>query len=57
MELAAKEPDLAVNASITAYFFFREEEARLGRSKHVSFFEFFDHKFQLNIDGTVAAYR
>ena len=57
MELAAKEPDRAVNASITAYFFFREEEARLGRSKHVSFFEFFDHKYQLNIDGTVAAYR
>jgi len=35
----------------------RDEEARLGRGKHVPFFDFFDHKYQLNIDGTVAAYR
>jgi hypothetical protein len=57
VELAARDPDLQLNASITAYFFFREQEERLGRGKHVSFFDFFDHKYQLNIDGTVAAYR
>ena len=56
VELGKKYPD-AINASITAYFFFREEEARLGKSPYVSFFDFFDHKYQLNIDGTVAAYR
>jgi hypothetical protein len=51
------EPPLAINATITAYFFFRDQEAQLGKGKHVSFFEFFDHKYQMNIDGTVAAYR
>eukprot|EP00092_Neocalanus_flemingeri_P008562 GFUD01009226.1.p1 GENE.GFUD01009226.1~~GFUD01009226.1.p1 ORF type:complete len:505 (+),score=144.88 GFUD01009226.1:72-1586(+) len=56
VELGKEYPD-AINASITAFFFFREEEARLGRSPYVSFFDFFDHKYQLNIDGTVAAYR
>jgi len=56
VELAHEYPD-AINASITAYFFFREEESRLGKSSYVSFFDFFDHKYQLNIDGTVAAYR
>lgn len=25
--------------------------------KHISFFDFFKHKYQINIDGTVAAYR
>jgi len=56
VELGKKYPDV-INASITAYFFFREEEARLGKSPYISFFDFFSHKYQLNIDGTVAAYR
>lgn len=55
-EMSSQYPDL-INASITAFFFFREEEARLGRSSYVSFFDFFNFKYQLNIDGTVAAYR
>jgi len=29
----------------------------LGKSPYISFFDFFNHKYQLNIDGTVAAYR
>ena len=56
VKLGQQHPDL-INASITAYFFFREEESRLGKSKHVPFFDFFIHKYQLCIDGTVAAYR
>ena len=56
VEIGKEHPD-SMNASITAYFFFREEEAHLGKSPYISFFDFFDHKYQLNIDGTVAAYR
>ena len=56
VEMGQKHPD-KINASITAYFFFRDEEARLGKSPYVNFFDFFNHKYQLNIDGTVAAYR
>jgi len=56
VEMGQNFPEM-INASITAYFFFREEESRLGKSAHVSFFNFFDHKYQFNIDGTVAAYR
>lgn len=56
VEMSQKNPEL-INASITAYFFFREEQERLGKSKAVSFFDFFNFKYQLNIDGTVAAYR
>jgi len=55
-EMSLKNPEL-INASITAYFFFRQEQERLGKSKAVSFFDFFNYKYQLNIDGTVAAYR
>ena len=44
VEMSEARPDL-INASITAYFFFRSEEARLGRSPHVSFFDFFDYRY------------
>jgi len=30
---------------------------RLGKAPYISFFDFFNYKYQLNIDGTVAAYR
>ena len=33
------------------------EEKHGTKSKHVPFQDFFDNKFQVNIDGTVAAYR
>ena len=56
VRLAKQYPHL-INASITAFFFFRDQEAELGRAKHVSFFRFFDYKYQLCLDGTVAAYR
>ncbi|XP_046990753.1 protein O-glucosyltransferase 2-like [Schistocerca americana] len=57
IEIARKNPDL-FNASLTNFFFFKEEEKEYGpKEKHVSFFKFFDYKYQINIDGTVAAYR
>ena len=56
VRLGQQYPDL-INASITAFFFFRDEESKLGRSPHVSFFDFFNYKYQLCVDGTVAAYR
>ena len=46
-----------INASLTAFFFFRDEETKLGKSPHVPFYDFFNYKYQLCIDGTVAAYR
>jgi hypothetical protein len=56
VRMGKEHPD-SINASITAFFFFREAEAELGRAPYVGFFDFFDHKYQMNIDGTVAAYR
>lgn len=55
--LSRKHPEL-LNASLTNFFFFRNEEETYGpKEKHISFFKFFDYKYQVNIDGTVAAYR
>lgn len=55
--LAQKYPDL-FNASITNFFFFTNEENIYGpRQPHISFLEFFEYKYQINIDGTVAAFR
>ncbi|KAI5736789.1 hypothetical protein M8J76_007072 [Diaphorina citri] len=57
IDIARQHPDL-FNASLTNFFFFKSEEEKYGpKTKHVSFFEFFDYKYQLNLDGTVAAYR
>ena len=56
VKLAKKHPE-SMNASITAFFFFREQEKDLGKQPYVSFFDFFNYKYQMNIDGTVAAYR
>ena len=53
----AREYPEYINASITAFFFFRDEATELGKTPHVPFFEFFNYKYQLCIDGTVAAYR
>lgn len=56
-ELSQKRPDI-VDAALTFMFFFPKDEAKHGPTvKPVSFFDFFKHKYQLNIDGTVAAYR
>ncbi|KAF8773671.1 protein O-glucosyltransferase 2-like [Argiope bruennichi] len=57
IKLAREYPDL-INASLTNFFFFRKEEAEYGpKSEYISFFDFFKYRYQINIDGTVAAYR
>lgn len=56
VDKARNHPDL-INASLTNFFFFREEEAKYGKTPYVSFFKFFDYKYSINVDGTVAAYR
>ncbi|XP_069747395.1 protein O-glucosyltransferase 3 isoform X2 [Narcine bancroftii] len=56
VRISRNNPDL-LDAGITAYFFFREEEKALGKAQLISFFDFFKYKYQVNVDGTVAAYR
>jgi hypothetical protein len=57
IDIARKHPDL-FNASLTNFFFFRDEEETYGpKVQHISFLDFFEYKYQINIDGTVAAYR
>ncbi|XP_059154251.1 protein O-glucosyltransferase 2-like [Physella acuta] len=57
VETALKHPDL-VDARLTHMFFFPKDPAKYGELvPHISFFDFFKYKYQLNIDGTVAAYR
>ncbi|XP_067651435.1 protein O-glucosyltransferase 2-like [Haliotis asinina] len=57
VEMARQHPDI-INASLTNMFFFPKDEEKYGKIvKPVSFFSFFEHKYQLNLDGTVAAYR
>lgn len=46
-----------LDAGITGWFFFREREKDLGKASLVGFFDFFKYKYQVNMDGTVAAYR
>ncbi|XP_048850588.1 protein O-glucosyltransferase 3 isoform X1 [Brienomyrus brachyistius] len=54
--LSRKHPEL-LDAGITAFFFFREREKDMGKASLVGFFHFFQFKYQVNVDGTVAAYR
>lgn len=57
VKLARAYPDM-VDAAFTNFFFFKHDESLYGPLvKHVSFFDFFKYKYQINIDGTVAAYR
>ncbi|KAL4712826.1 hypothetical protein ACJJTC_011896 [Scirpophaga incertulas] len=57
VDISRMNPDL-FNVSLTNFFFFRDKEAEYGpKAPHISFFNFFDYKYQINIDGTVAAYR
>ena len=56
-ELAQNETEL-LDVGITKYFFFKEEPEKYGQTvEHTPFSDFFKFKFQINIDGTVAAYR
>ncbi|PNF41553.1 KDEL motif-containing protein 1 [Cryptotermes secundus] len=57
IDIAREHPEL-FNVTLTNFFFFRDEEKYYGpKAEHISFFKFFDYKYQINIDGTVAAYR
>lgn len=57
IDLSKDHPNL-LNASITNFFFFNDEEYKYGpKVKHISFMDFFEYKYQINIDGTVSAYR
>uniref|UniRef100_A0A8C5FMA5 Protein O-glucosyltransferase 2 n=1 Tax=Gadus morhua TaxID=8049 RepID=A0A8C5FMA5_GADMO len=57
VKLSRAHPDV-VDAAFTNFFFFKHDEALYGPLvKHVSFFDFFKYKYQINVDGTVAAYR
>ncbi|XP_044297375.1 protein O-glucosyltransferase 3 isoform X2 [Varanus komodoensis] len=56
VQLSKENPEL-LDAGITNYFFFREKEKELGKAPLMGFFDFFKYKYQVNVDGTVAAYR
>ncbi|TSQ01559.1 KDEL motif-containing protein 1 [Bagarius yarrelli] len=57
VKLARANPTL-IDAAFTNFFFFKHDESLYGPIvKHVSFFDFFKYKYQINVDGTVAAYR
>ncbi|EFN83937.1 KDEL motif-containing protein 1 [Harpegnathos saltator] len=57
IDISRKHPKL-FNVSITNFFFFKDKIDKYGPGQsHVSFFDFFKYKYQLNIDGTVATYR
>ncbi|XP_030588116.1 protein O-glucosyltransferase 3 [Archocentrus centrarchus] len=56
VSLSKRNPEL-LDAGITAWFFFRDQEKHVGKAPLVGFFDFFKYKYQVNIDGTVAAYR
>ncbi|XP_037539292.1 protein O-glucosyltransferase 3 [Nematolebias whitei] len=56
VSLSKKNPEL-LDAGITAWFFFRDREKDVGKAPLIGFFDFFKYKYQVNVDGTVAAYR
>ncbi|XP_070504278.1 protein O-glucosyltransferase 2-like [Chironomus tepperi] len=57
VSLARKYPNL-LNCTITNFFFFKDEISIYGpKSDHIAFTDFFEYKYQINVDGTVAAYR
>uniref|UniRef100_A0A3Q1EVR8 Protein O-glucosyltransferase 3 n=1 Tax=Acanthochromis polyacanthus TaxID=80966 RepID=A0A3Q1EVR8_9TELE len=56
VSLSKKNPGL-LDAGITGWFFFRDREKQVGKVPLVGFFDFFKYKYQVNVDGTVAAYR
>ncbi|CRL01387.1 CLUMA_CG014350, isoform A [Clunio marinus] len=57
IDISRTHPDL-LNASITNFFFFTKEIHKYGpKVGHIPFTDFFEYKYQVNMDGTVAAYR
>ena len=54
VEIARARSDL-IDAALTNFFFFRDKEESHGPpAARVDFFQFFQAKYQLNLDGTVA---
>ena len=57
VRLARKHPDY-LDANLTRMFFFRDQLAEFEPlSEYVPMPKFFDYKYQISLDGTVAAYR
>lgn len=57
VRLARKHPE-HLDANLTRMFFFRDQLAEFEPlSDHVPLPKFFDYKYQISLDGTVAAYR
>ncbi|XP_068121358.1 protein O-glucosyltransferase 2 [Hyperolius riggenbachi] len=57
VKMSRKQPDI-IDAAFTHFFFFKHDESLYGPIvQPVSFFDFFKYKYQILIDGTVAAYR
>ncbi|XP_060047882.1 protein O-glucosyltransferase 2-like [Erinaceus europaeus] len=57
VKLSRKHPDL-IDAAVTSFVFSKHNENLYGPvGNHIAFYDFFKHKYLINIDGTVAAYR
>lgn len=57
VKLGRKQPEL-IDAAFTHFFFFKHDENLYGPIvQPIPFFDFFKYKYQILIDGTVAAYR
>ena len=56
LEIAKKRPEL-FDVGITRFSFYKNEEKNHEKVQRVSFLEHFKYKYQVSIDGTVAAYR
>ncbi|KAL4234778.1 Protein O-glucosyltransferase 2 [Mactra antiquata] len=55
--MSREHPDV-IDAKLTRMFFFEHSEEKYGELvKNIPFYDFFKYKYQINIDGTVAAYR
>lgn len=55
--MSRKHPDL-LHAKMTRMFFFKHDQEKYGDLvNNIPFFDFFKYKYQVNLDGTVAAYR
>jgi len=54
--MGRKKPEI-YDVALSNFFFFPYDEKKYGPKNTMSFFDFFKYKYQLNIDGTVAAYR
>ncbi|XP_056411685.1 protein O-glucosyltransferase 2 isoform X4 [Hyla sarda] len=57
VKMGMKHPDM-IDAAFTHFFFFKHDENLYGPIvQPIPFFDFFKYKYQILIDGTVAAYR